>query len=146
MSTPEQQELLKLEERQLTKDELWQTMQDANLAIEAAELEILQEEKWLKDQRWRIERNKSNMLIRVSAEKIDPSDPNRNLYTNDTQRTAAMNERLGQDPQFRELLAALDVAENNQAIRKIHLDRLGRDYTGAKLRYEALTIGKRYEH
>lgn len=143
----EQQTLLNLEKRELTPDALWQAAQDASLAIETAELEILREEEWLREQRWRLERNEINMLIRVSAEKVDRADPDsKNVYTNDTQRKAAVSERLGKDPQHRELLAALTLAEKNQAVRKITLDRLGRDYTMAKLRYEALTIGKRYEH
>jgi hypothetical protein len=144
----EQPRLLDLEEKPApTVEGLWDAANAANVALEEAELEYLKEEDWLRNQRWLIERNETNMMIRVSAEKVDPSDPNsKNVYTNDTQRKAEVFERLRRDPAHRELQAALNVAENAQAIRKIHIDKLGRDYSLAKLKFEALTIGKRYEH
>lgn len=148
MSASEQPKLIDLEEKPaLTVEGLWLAADEANVALEAAELSYLQEEDWLKDQRWRIEKNETNMMIRVSAEKVDPADSNsKNVYTNDLQRKAAVSERLGKDPAHRELMAALIEAEKAQAIRKIHIDKLGRDYSLARLRYEAVAIGKRYEH
>lgn len=144
----DQPSLLQLEEKPApTIEGLWNAADVANVALEAAELEYLREDDWVKTQRWRIEKNETNMMVRVSAEKVDPSDPNsKNLFTNDTQRKAEVFERLRQDPAHRELVAALNAAEGAQAIRKIHIDKLGRDYSLAKLKFEALAIGKRYEH
>lgn len=147
MSTPEQPPLLELEKRDLSPEGLWQTAQDASAAVETAELEYLDSEDWLRDQRYRIEKNETNITIRVGAEKINPGDPDsKYVFTNETQRKAEVARRLSEDPQHREAVAALVANEKAQAIRKIHIDRLGRDYSLARLKFEALTIGKRYEH
>lgn len=148
MSTPDpQQTLLELEKRDLTPEGLWQAAQDANVALEAAELEYLDSESWLRDQRYRIERNETNITIRVAAEKVNPEDADsKYVFTNETQRKAEVARRLSEDPQHREAMAALVANEKAQAIRKIHIDRLSRDYSLARLKFEAITIGKRYEH
>lgn len=143
----EQQTLIPLEERAVSVEELWQAAQDASVELEQVELQQLENERWIRDQRSRIEKMQSNMMRRVTAMKVDPEDANsKPLFTNAQQREAEVSDRLNDDPQYRELLAALYTAEGAQAIRKIHVDKLGRDYSLARLRYEALTIGKRYEH
>ena len=144
---PEQPALLDLEERKLTPEELWQAAQDASTAVEKEELAALEDAAWVRDQRYRLERLETNHTMNVFAAKVDPNDQDsKPLFTNDASRKAEVSRRLSEDPAYKEMMAALLAAEKNQAIRKILIDRLGRDYTLAKLRYEALLIGKRYEH
>lgn len=145
---PDQPTLLTLEERPAdTVNDLFVAAQEANTALETAEIEYLKEEAWLREQRWRMESVEKNIALLVGAAKVDPSDSDsKPMFTNKETREAEVSRRLRQDPAHKELMAALLVAENAQAVRKIHIDKLGRDYSLARLRYEALTIGKRYEH
>jgi len=144
---PEQQpNLLELEKRELTTDELWQAMQAASEALEAEQLAALDDAEWIREQRYRVERRETNHTMNVFAAKVDPEDPDsKPLFTNESSRKAEVSRRLSNDPAYKELMAALLVAEKNQAVRNIHIEKLGRDYSSSKLRYEALLIGKRYQ-
>jgi hypothetical protein len=148
MAMSDQPTLIDLEERPAnTVEDLWSAAQEANAALETAELEYLTEEAWLRDQRWRLGKNEAQIMVKVNAAKVDPDDPeSKPLFTNAAMRDAEVSRRKSEDPAYKELMAALLVAENAQAVRKIHIDKLGRDYSLSRLRYEALTIGKRYEH
>jgi len=140
----EQQSLLKLEERNLTPDGLWQAAQDASAAVEAEELAALEDAAWIRDQRYRIERLETNHTMNVFAAKVDPNDPDsKSLFTNEGMRKAEVSRRLSNDPAYKELMAALLVAEKNQAVRKLHIERLLRDYQLAKLMFQFFAIGKR---
>lgn len=144
MSDEKQATLLHLEERELTPDELWKAAKDASDAVEKEEMAILEESAWVRDQRFRIERMETNHTMNVFAAKADPRDPDsKALFTNDTSRKAEVSRRMSEDPAYKEAMAALLVAEKNQAIRKIHLDRLLRDYQLQKLMFQFFAIGRR---
>jgi len=142
---PDQPNLIDLEVRDLTPDGLWQAMQAASEALEAEQLAALDDADWLREQRYRVERLETNHTMNVFAAKVDPEDPDsKPLFTNAESRKAEVSRRLSNDPAYKELMAALLVAEKNQAVRNIHIEKLGRDFTASRLRYEALTIGKRH--
>ncbi len=136
--------LLELEQKPTASiDDLWNAADAANVALAAAEIAYLKAEEWIRGQRARLERIETNITLIVAAAKT-PDD--KAMFTNDTQRKAEVGRRLSDNPEYRTEMTALVAAEGEQAVRKIHIDKLGRDYSLAKLRFEALAIGKRYEH
>jgi hypothetical protein len=141
----EQPKLLDLEEKPApTVEGLLRVAQEASAEIEKTELALVEEEKWLNTQRYRLEQMEANITRIVAAAKVDPDDPDsKPLFTNDVARKAEVSRRLAQDPAHKEALAALVVAETEQKIRRIHLDKLNRDYAMAKLNYAAITLGRR---
>ena len=144
MSTPQQQELLHLEERPVSVEELWQAAQDASNEREREEMAALEDDRWLRDQRGRLERIEVSVTLIVAAAKINPEDPeSKSMFTNDVQRKAEVAHRLRENPDYKEAMAALLTAETNQAVRRIHIERLQRDYSLSKLRYAAITLGRK---
>lgn len=143
---PEQPPLLELEAKSgSTVEDLLRIAEDASAAIEAAELEFLDAAGWIRDQRWRMERLETQTQVKVNAAKVDPDDPeSKPLYTNDAMRKAEVSRRLSEDPSHKELMAALNVAEAEQQVRRIHIEKLTRDYQLARLAVEAIFVGKRY--
>lgn len=142
---PDQPTLIDLEqEPPNTVEDLLRVAQEASAAVEAEEMAALDDAAWVRDQRFRLERLETNHTMNVFAAKVDPDDPDsKSLYTNDTSRKAEVSRRLSNDPAYKEMLAALLVAEKNQAVRKIHIERLQRDYAMAKLNFAALMLGRK---
>lgn len=144
---PDQPKLLDLETKELSIDALWDAVQTASGELKAEQLAALEDVDWIRDQKYRIERLETNHTMNVYAAKADPDDADsKPLFTNEAMRKAEISRRMSIDAAYKELMAALLAVERRQAIRSIHIEKLGRDYSTSKLRYEALTIGKRYEH
>lgn len=145
MSAADQPALLDLETKPPnTVEDLLRVAQEASAAIEKTELQILEEEAWTREQRWRLERLESQTTVKVSAAKVDPEDPeSKPMFTNAAMREAEVARRLSEDPSHKELIAALMTAETEQKKRRIHIDRLNRDYAMAKLNYAAITLGRK---
>lgn len=142
---PDQPTLIELEQKPTnTVEDLMRVAQEASAAVESEEMAALDDAAWIRDQRFRLERLETNHTMNVFAAKVDPDDPDsKSLYTNDTSRKAEVSRRLSNDPAHKEMLAALLVAEKNQAVRKIHIERLQRDYAMAKLNFAALSLGRK---
>lgn len=131
----QQPDLLKLEERPAnTVEDLLRAAQEASAAIERAELEVLAEEQTLGDLRRDLERIETNVTIRIAALKVDPEDPESKFqYTNDVQRKAAVARTLERDQDYRAAMSAMVAAETAQKARRIHIQRLERDFQVVKL-------------
>lgn len=132
---PDQPTLLTLEQRPAsTVEDLLRVASETSGAIFDAEKEYLEDAAWVRDQRFRLERIETNITIIVGAAKVDPEDPDsKMLYTNDVSRKAEVSRRLSEDAAYKEAMAALLVAETNQQIKRLKIERLTRDFQIAKL-------------
>lgn len=138
----EQQKLLDLEEKPPnTVEDLLRVAQEASAEIEAEEVKAyLEDEQWIRDQRYRLERLETNHTMNVFAAKVDPKDADsKPLFTNEAMRKAEVGRRLSADPAYQEQMAALMVMEKNQKLRRI-------SYRQADQRLPACTFSLRCRH
>jgi hypothetical protein len=131
----DQPNLLTLEERpEDTVEGLLRLASETSTAIFEAEKESLESSAWIRDQRWRLEKLEAQITVKVSAAKVDPEDPeSKYLFTNADSRKAEVSRRLSEDPAYKELMAALLVAETEQQVRRLTIERLAREFQTLKL-------------
>lgn len=132
---PDQPTLLTLEERPAdTVEGLLRLASETSTAIFEAEKESLESSAWIRDQRWRLEKLEAQITVKVSIARVDPDDSDsKPLFTNDTSRKAEVSRRLSEDPAYKELIAALLVAETEQQVRRLTIERLAREFQIGKL-------------
>lgn len=148
-----QQNLIDMEEqRPQSVDDVWELAQEFAKQLLDEQTAALEDEQRLRDYRGRIERIVRNTTILVANARIYPPDADPNdtrvegklRYTNDTQRKAAVEERLDNDPEHRRLQAEVWALELEQRLRNLRIEYIDNMRALFKLKYEGMAIGRRH--
>lgn len=113
----------------------------ASEAIETEEMAYIEAERGLARTRDQVSNLETGVLAGVSREKDEITG--KPVFTNDVQRKAETSERLRDHKAYREAVSKLAEAEHEQRLRRIKIDKFSRDYSLARLAFEALSIGRR---
>lgn len=113
---------------------------EASEAIEREEILYIENERAIREHRNRADTLEARITAEVSREKDEKDKP---VYSNDTLRKAEVSLRLSNDPAHRDAVRDFAQAEGEQRIRRVRIEKLSRDYSLARLSFEALTIGRR---
>lgn len=114
---------------------------EASEAVMAEELAYIDAERVIREHRNRADTIESAVTAQVSREKDEESG--KPVYSNDALRKAEVSLRLANDNEHRDCVRDFLQAEGEQRIRRVKIEKLARDYSLARLSFEALTIGRR---
>lgn len=111
---------------------------EASEAIEREELLYIESERAIREHRNRADTLEARITAEVSREKDDGTG--KPVYSNDTLRKAEVSLRLSNDPAHRDAVKDFAQGEGEQRIRRVRIEKLTRDYSLARLSFEALTL------